>query len=401
MEPEQIEKYRELYRDSLLGDIIPFWQKNGVDHENGGFFNAVDRDGSLLDSDKSVWLQGRFSWLLAATHNAFGPKDELLDLARTGIKFIDEYCFDPEDGLMWFQITADGKPIRKRRYRFSEAFACIANAAVFEATGDLDFARKAADLFATFEAHANDSSLSPFPPKFTGTRPSKGIGAPMIAINMAQICRDAKIEGVNWNAKIDAAISEIVSDFVHDDIECVMETVATDGSRINDHFDGRTLNPGHAIEAAWFILHEAKCRGNDTELIALGTKMLDWMWARGWDNEFGGMLYFVGVDGKPVQEYWHDMKFWWPHDEAIIATLLAYQLTGARRYAEMHQQVHDWTWAHFPDPEFGEWFGYLRRDGAVSSPVKGTLWKGPFHTPRMMLTCWQICEEMLEDQSAS
>ncbi len=396
MDSSKIESLRDIYRDALVGDILPFWKKHGIDQDNGGFFNAVDRDGTLLDSDKSVWLQGRFSWLLAATHNAFGPNEEWLSLAGSGLKFIDDHCFDPEDGLMWFNVTAEGKPIRKRRYRFSESFACIANAAYFQATGDEEYSEKAVALFKTFEAHWRDPSLSPFPPKFTGTRPSKGIGAPMIAINMAQVCREAGIGGVDWNAKIDEAISEIVADFVHDDIGCVMETVAVDGSRIDDHFDGRTLNPGHAIEAAWFILQEAKCRGNDADLISLGTKMLDWMWARGWDTEFGGLLYFVGVDGRPVQEYWHDMKFWWPHDEAIIATLLAYQLTGDSRYAELHQKVHDWTWAHFPDPEFGEWYGYLRRDGSVSSPVKGTLWKGPFHTPRMMLTCWQICEEMLE-----
>ena len=394
MSPIHIESLRDKYRGALLDDMLPFWQKHGIDHQHGGFFNAVDRDGSLLDSDKSVWLQGRFSWLLAATHNAFGPNQELLSLAKNGLAFIDDHCFDPADGLMWFNVTADGKPIRKRRYRFSESFACIANAAVFQATGEMQCADKARQLYDTFERHWKDPSLSPFPRKFTGTRPSKGVGPPMIAINMAQICREAGVEG-DWDEKIDACIAEIVADFVHDDIECVMETVALDGSRIDDHFDGRTLNPGHAIEAAWFILHEAKLRGNDAGLIQLGCKMLNWMWERGWDPEFGGMLYFVGVDGKPVQEYWHDMKFWWPHNEAEIATLLAWQMTGDERYATMHQQIHDWSWTHFPDPEYGEWYGYLRRDGAVSSPVKGTLWKGPFHTPRMMLVCWQICEEML------
>jgi N-acylglucosamine 2-epimerase len=212
---------------------------------------------------------------------------------------------------------------------------------------------------------------------------------------MAQVCRQAGIGGVDWNARIDDCISEIATDFVHDDIECVMEMVAPDGTRIDDHFDGRTLNPGHAIEAGWFILQEAKIRDNDPELIDLGTRIIDWMWRRGWDEEFGGLLYFVGFDGRPVQEYWHDMKFWWPHNEAEIASLLAYQLTCKDRYAAMHEQVHDWAWSHFPDCEYGEWFGYLRRDGAVSIPVKGTNWKGPFHIPRMMLTCSQICDEML------
>ncbi len=170
-----------------------------------------------------------------------------------------------------------------------------------------------------------------------------------------------------------------------------METVGPHGEII-DHFDGRMLNPGHAIEAAWFILREARHRDNDPDLMHVGTTMLDWMWRRGWDEQYGGLLYFTDVKGLPVQEYWHDMKFWWPHNEAIIATLLAWQLTGDDKYAHWHQLVHDWAYAHFPDPEHGEWYGYLHRDGRVSVPLKGNLWKGPFHLPRMQLVCWKLLE---------
>ena len=118
--------------------------------------------------------------------------------------------------------------------------------------------------------------------------------------------------------------------------------------------------------------------------------MLDWMWARGWDQEFGGFLYFTDVHGKPVQEYWHDMKFWWPHNEAEIATLLAFHLTGDAKYAERHRQVRAYGLRTFHDPEFGEWFGYVHRDGRISSPLKGNLWKSPFHLPRMQLYCWNL-----------
>ena len=170
-----------------------------------------------------------------------------------------------------------------------------------------------------------------------------------------------------------------------------METVGPNGE-VLDHFDGRLLNPGHAIEGAWFILNEARHRGNDPALIELGCNMLDWMWARGWDEEHGGIFYFRDVHCKPVQEYWHDMKFWWPHNETILATLLAHLLTGEDRYESMHRQVHDWSYAHFPDAEHGEWYGYLHRDGHVSVPLKGNLWKGPFHLPRMQLLAWQWLE---------
>ncbi len=171
-----------------------------------------------------------------------------------------------------------------------------------------------------------------------------------------------------------------------------MEQVGVNGAII-DHFDGLTLNPGHAIECAWFILHEASMRGED-QLLELGCQMLDWMWQRGWDSEYGGLFYFTHLHDRPVQEYWHDMKFWWPHNEAEIATLLAYKLTGESSYAERHQQVRQYSRDTFHDKDHGEWFGYVHRDGRLSSTIKGNLWKGPFHLPRMHWYCWSILQNI-------
>ena len=213
----------------------------------------------------------------------------------------------------------------------------------------------------------------------------------MITINTAQQLRDS-IELADADAWIDRSIDAIRRDFLKPDIHAVMETVGPAGEII-DHFDGRTLNPGHAIEGAWFIMWEGKLRGDD-ELVRTGCQMLDWMWDRGLDEQFGGILYFVDLKGLPVQEYWHDMKFWWPHNEAIIATLLAYALTGDEKYARWHTLVHDWAYSHFPDPDHGEWYGYLHRDGTPTHRAKGTMWKGPFHLPRMQLMCSGIMTEL-------
>ena len=215
----------------------------------------------------------------------------------------------------------------------------------------------------------------------------------MIMIVTAQILRDAVSDPTVYNDWIDRSVAEIEHDFMNSDFKAVMETVGPEGQFI-DHFDGRIITPGHAIEAAWFIMMEAKQRGNDPRLLSIGKTILDWSWDQGWDAEYGGILYFRDVKGLPVQEYWHDMKFWWPQNEAIIATLLAYQMTGDEQYARRHQMIHEWTYAHFPDPEYGEWFGYLHRDGRRSVSLKGNLWKGPFHMPRMQLVCWQILEAL-------
>ena len=392
MDNKRIDELISVYRDGLLQDTIPFWLKHGLDHEHGGIMAALDRDGSILDTDKGMWQQGRFAWTMANLYNTVEQRPEWLEASASTIDFILKHGYD-HDGRMFFHVTREGRPIRKRRQAFSDSFAAIALGAHARATGDSRFAERALQSFDMFVGHMTTPGA--VPPKFTDERPMKSLGVPMITLVTAQCLRDSiDMDGASdW---IDRCIDEIQTDFMKHDEQAVLESVGPNGE-IYDHFDGRIMTPGHAIEAAWFILHEAKKRGNDPGLIKTGTTILDWMWARGWDTEYGGMLYFTDLHNKPVQEYWHDMKFWWPQNETIIATLLAYQLTGDEKYAEWHRMIHDWTYAHFPDPEFGEWYGYLHRDGRVSVPLKGNLWKGPFHMPRMQLVCWQILEEMKAD----
>jgi N-acylglucosamine 2-epimerase len=389
----QLEELKDHYSRHLLQDTIPFWFPRSYDTEHGGYLLMRDHDGSLIDDDKAVWIQGRATWMLATLYNTVEKKQEWLDGAKLGYDFLNKHCFDT-DGQMFFHVTRDGRPIRKRRYFFSETFYVIAAAAYAKASGDEAAAQQARHVFGKCIGYATTPGL--LEPKFTATRPAKGIGVPMIMMNTAQQLRET-IGDVRCDDWITAWIAEIENDFVKDDIRCVMEQVATDGSII-DHIDGRTLNPGHAMEGAWFILHEAKYRNNDKHLIELGCKMLDFMWERGWDKALGGILYFRDVYNKPVQEYWQDMKFWWPHNEVIIATLLAYVMTGNKKYAAMHKLVHEYAYRHFYDEENGEWFGYLHRDGTIAQTAKGNLFKGPFHLPRQEWYCMQLLDASLKQR---
>jgi N-acylglucosamine 2-epimerase len=387
----ELQQLKEFYENQLLNDTIPFWFPRSIDTKFGGYLFMRDQEGSLIDDDKAVWIQGRAAWLLATLYNTVEPRQEWLEGAKSGIDFLNKHCFDT-DGQMFFHVTRDGHPIRKRRYYFSETFAVIAMSAYAKASGDETAAEKARFLFGKCIEYATVPGL--LEPKFTSTRPSKGIGVPMIMMNTAQQLRE-NIGDPRCDEWISKWIAEIEHDFVKDNIKCVMEQVAPDGSII-DHIDGRTLNPGHAIEGAWFILQEAKYRNNDPHLIALGCRMLDYMWERGWDEEHGGILYYRDVYDKPVQEYWQDMKFWWPHNETIIATLLAYTMTGDEKYAKWHKMVHDYSYSKFHDAANGEWFGYLHRDGSIAQTAKGNMFKGPFHLPRQEWFCLQILKEHLE-----
>ncbi len=378
------QRLKESYRKGLLEDTIPFWFPRVVDTEFGGFLHCVDQDGKIIDTDKSVWAQGRMSWMLLTLYNTLEKRSEWLQWAESGLEFLARHCFD-SDGRMFFHVTRDGRPIRKRRYAYSEAFAAIAYAAHFRATGLQSSAERANTLFDFFMRWNFTPGL--MPPKFTQERPLIGLGPRMIAMVTAQELRTSLGHDPRLESAIDRCIDEIHRLFVKPDLRVVMESVAPNGDII-DHFDGRLLNPGHAIEGAWFIMQEGSYR-KDSQLVQLGCDMLEWMWERGWDEEQGGLFYFRDLFGKPVQEYWQDMKFWWPHDEAIIATLMAFELTGNEKYAERHQCVHDWSHQHFADATHGEWFGYLHRNGQIAMTTKGNLWKSFFHHPRMQWICGQ------------
>jgi N-acylglucosamine 2-epimerase len=234
------------YRDGLLRDTLPFWFPRCVDTEWGGFFTALDRDGTVMDTDKSLWQQGRITWLLSTLYTTVEPRPEWLAWAKHGVDFIRRHGFDT-DGRMFFQVTREGLPLRKRRYVYSEAFACMAMAAYAKAAGDDKAAHQANALFRAFLRYTTTPGLLP-PKGIPETRAMKSIGYPMIALGIAQVLRAAGGDVAHCTAVIDQSIAEIRDDFVKPEMECVLETTGPRGEFI-DHAGGRTLNPGHAIEA--------------------------------------------------------------------------------------------------------------------------------------------------------
>ena len=389
------QKFDQLYHDyqnTLLESVLPFWLQYGFDRTHGGLYTGLDRDGSLLETDKSVWFQGRALWVFATAYRQMEKRPDYLEVCDSLVSFIEDHCFDPVDGRMYFRVSQEGNPVVKRiRYVFSETFAILGFAAYSRAFDKPEYAEKASDLFKKVEGYLNEPGI--LVPKFE--RESKGFGLPMILLNTVSELREALPEKSDELTRaIDGYIKEIEVFFVRPELKVVVEQCNPDGTLQLDHFEGRLLNPGHAIEGAWFILAEAKRRGGDPALMHLGMTMLDWMFARGWDEEYGGIIYFRDALGKSATEYWHDMKFWWPQCEAAIANLMAYSLSGKQEYLYQFEQVDKYIKENFLDPEYGEWFGYLHRNNSLSTPLKGNMYKGPFHIPRMYLVSCEILDNL-------
>ena len=140
----------------------------------------------------------------------------------------------------------------------------------------------------------------------------------MILIDTAARIREA-INDPILTQQIDDSIAELRRDFMHPEFKALLETVGPHGEFIDSNM-GRTINPGHCIETAWFLLEEAKYRNWDKDITELALTILDWSWEWGWDKEFGGIINFKDCKNLPPQDYSQDMKFWWPQTEAVIAT---------------------------------------------------------------------------------
>ena len=386
-----IETWAEKYRSDLTENIMPFWLEHGLDRKNGGVYTCLDRDGSLMDPTKSVWFQGRFAFICSFAYNNVEKRPEWLEAARLTLEFIEAHCFD-NDGHMYFSVTAEGRPLRQRRYVFSETFAAIAMAEYSLATGDRHWAERALKVFDDTQRFLSTPGY--LAPKFEESVQLQSHSIIMILINVGSCLRKV-IDDPKLTQQIDDSIARLKKYFIHPEFKCLLETVGMNGEFIDTNLT-RTINPGHCIETSWFIMEEAKLRNWDRGMLDMALEIFDWSWDWGWDKQYGGIINFRDCRNLPPQDYSQDMKFWWPQCETIIASLYAYLATGDEKYLYRHERISEWTYAHFPDADKGEWYGYLHRDGTVAQPAKGNLYKGPFHIPRMMIKGYMLCKEILE-----
>lgn len=377
------------YKAELLNNVVPFWEKNSKDEQSGGYFTCLDRQGNVFDTDKFIWLQGRQVWMFSTLYNNVEQRPEWLEMAEHGAKFLQTYGHDGD--LNWyFSLTREGKPLVEPYNIFSDCFATMAFGQLFKATGNEIYGDIAKNTFENI-LNRSDNPKGKFNKSVSGTRPLKGFSLPMIMCNLS-----LEIEHLLPNELVDNTIQtvlhEVMEVFYQKESGLILENVNPDGS-FSDSFEGRLLNPGHAIESMWFIM-DLSVRLKRPELAQQAVEIMLRTLKYGWDEQYGGIFYFLDVKGHPTQQLEWDQKLWWVHIETLISLIKGYALTGNPECLEWFEKVHHYTWSHFADPEYGEWFGYLNRRGEVLLPLKGGKWKGCFHVPRGLFQVWKTLEKL-------
>ena len=383
-------KLANRYKTELLDSVLPFWLNNSIDKEYGGYFSCLDRDGSVYDTDKFIWLQGREVWLFSMLCNKLGKKQEWLDAAIQGAEFLKKYGHNG-DYDFYFSLTREGKPLVEPYNIFSNTFACMAFAQLAKATGSEEYAEISRRIFKRIlERRGNPKGK--WSKAVPGTRPMKDFALPMIICNMALEVEDIINDPQQLEKTIDECLHEVLDVFYQPDLGCMLENVSSlDNSRL-DCFEGREINPGHNLEALWFIMNLG-IRRNNKALIDKCVEISLSVIEMGWDKEYGGIFYFLDSKGAPQQKLEWDQKLWWVHIESAIAMIKGYQLTGNKKCLEWFEKLDEYMWSRFKDPLHPEWFGYLNRRGEMLLPLKGGKWKGCFHVPRGLFEIWQILEK--------
>ncbi len=383
------ESLAKQYQKELLDKVIPFWEKNSKDEPFGGYLTCLDRQGKVFDTDKFVWLQARQVWMFSSLYNRVEQKPEWLEMAEHGARFLMEHGHDGQ--LNWyFSLNREGKPLVQPYNIFSDCFATMAFGQLYQATGNDKYAAIAKQTFMNILARENNPK-GQYNKLVPDTRPLKGFSLPMILCNLS-LEIEHLLNSDLVSQTIDEAIYEVMDVFYQPESGLILENVTPEG-HFSDSFEGRLLNPGHAIEAMWFIMDLAE-RKKDEKLMQKAVKIVLDTLNYGWDQKFGGIFYFLDVKGHPTQQLEWDQKLWWVHIETLISLIKGYQHTGSKECLQWFEKVHEYTWSHFADPENDEWFGYLNRQGEVLLPLKGGKWKGCFHVPRGLYQVWQTLEKL-------
>lgn len=386
------EELAQKYKSELLDSVMPFWLEKSIDKEYGGYFTCLTREGEVYDKDKFIWLQGREVWMFAYLYCKVEKKQEWLDASIQGAEFLKKHGHDGNYDF-YFALAQDGTPQVEPYNIFSNTFAVLAFAQLAEATGNKEYEEIAKKTF--------DRVLERVPnPKGKWSKASKqarqmkDFALPMILCNLS-----LEIENLIGSEKvqqtIDTCLHEVLDVFYRPEIGLVVENVNIDGT-LADNFNGRLLNPGHALEATWFIM-DLGVRLNRKELIDKAVEISLNEIEKGWDTKYEGIFYFMDRLGYPPQQLEWDQKLWWVHIEAMISMIKGYRLTKNEKCLEWFLKLDKYCWEHFKDPEYPEWYGYLNRRGEPYLTLKGGKWKGCFHVPRGMYQLWQQLEAIANE----
>lgn len=416
------ESLLEFYKHHATRVLLPFWMDRALDERNGGVYTCFNNVGDkLISTDKYTWSQGRSVWVLSrlfslcAENTLSWAPEKCLQQARKTVEFLRDHAI-LENSNCAFLLSETGE---KKESVPGEGFDTSFYADCFVIIGFAEYARVARDdEILDLALRLYDSVIHRLERGNVRTEPYhipegyKSHSIPMIMLNTSQELRRAldsfahqrisELRERSWSYA-----ANIMGPFRLDD-DTIAEMLPDDGSP-TDSILYRHVNPGHALESMWFVISEAVEQNWDESVYDAAT-VIKRALELGWDDEHGGLLRFVDRGGgepkgrrigepyeRLILETW-DMKLWWPHSEALYATLLANEHTEDKDLLRLYKQVHEYTFRTFPNPDgqVGEWIQIRDRQGRPVEQQVALPVKDPYHILRSVLLIIELLHHKLE-----
>jgi N-acylglucosamine 2-epimerase len=426
----------DFYRDHLFNILLPFWMKNGIDHDHGAFLTCFNNAGDTLKSKKKyIWSQGRFLWMLSRLYYAFkdymNPEEAagLIKAAGQGALFLKEHALLANGKCAWV-LDQKGSPILTGRNGAekkpaegdefdsgiaADEFLIYGMAEYARAADNPEYCKFALKLFDSVYERLQSGDYKTFPhdtPNGYKTH-EKSMIMRETARELADIASFFNDHSAHRLTEIaNSYMQETIANYVKRDDKILLEMIKQDNNTAYYEILGSYVNPGHALEDAWFIMHFA-CRAGDLEAKKTGTEIVRWMATLGWDAKYGGLFQFLHKDGKPpkgsisyrnrenhvireLRENWSN-KLWWVHSEALYALILVYEKTGDSWFLKTYWQFHGYVFKTFPNPDkmVGEWIQIRDRKGNPEDKVAALPVKDPYHITRAFMHLIKSLERII------
>jgi N-acylglucosamine 2-epimerase len=389
------------YREHAASDLLPFWWK-AVDTRHGGIFTCFNNTGTeLVSRNKYTWSQGRFVWLWSRAARMISasmlPGDAALYLreaART-VAFLSEHVFLP-NGNCAYVLSETGEQIEGERSDtsiYADCFVLLGFSEYALAANDPKVLDRAFQVYDRIRARLESGFFRTAPYPIPAGYRSHSIA--MMLLRVTQILADSAyaLKHPRWEAMGRETLrcaSEVLDVFCRAD-NAVWELIPLE-ERLSRTLLARHATPGHIFESMWFVLRTALQHGR-SDWIDRAVRPIAWAFQAGWDSEWGGIFRYIdreggqprGVPGDEPYETlmvdtW-DTKIWWPHAEALYATLLAGIVTGDNTFESMFSKLHDYVFRTFPNPDraVGEWIQIRDRQGVPLDKCVALPVKDPYH----------------------
>jgi len=376
---------RGQYRKDLFEDYVPFHEKYVVDKEFGGFHCTVTPTGELVSTEKTAWYEGRGTWVFSFLYNQFGREQKYLDIAARSIKLIERSRPKSSEEMWPRALQRDGAPAGPPDPEvYSSLFIAEGMAEYSKAAKDAKYWEEAKQIVLRCVRHYDRPDyhpligrtyLGPEAPAFAGARV---LGVWMVLLRattqMLATRADAELQMVN-----DRCVDSILNHHHNPRFQLLNELINHDMTRPRNDYE-KLVYAGHAVETLWMVLDEAVRRKS----IALYDRVAP-MFQRhcevSRDRVFGGLLRNLrNVDTND----WTMDKTLFPHQEALIGSLLMIEQTGDAWAREFYSSIDAYTRTRFPMKKIGSplWQVIGNRQVDLTPDMKRA---ENYHQPRFLM----------------